>query len=203
MTTPSNHSSGFSQPDDHQTIAEIDLLNAISHGDNIYPWEPAAQTTEFYFDNLATISDLTASLSEQELNERSHQFFQQLEQTYTLISVEQSVLTKFAPFAPENILKKLSSVASEVVSQVARVSGNLSLSDQLVHCVNEILPQWSLEDLEVLARPYAYAMRSSNNDMIQSTVQSLNDSSWENLSDLEQVRLSLAIALYAINTANQ
>jgi hypothetical protein len=203
MTTPSHDSSGFSQPDDYQTIAEIDLLNAISHSDTIYPWEPADQTTEFYFNNLATISDVTASLSEQELNERSHQFFQQLEQTYTLISVEQSVLTKFAPFAPENILKKLSSVASEVVSQVARVSGNLSLSDQLVHCVNEILPQWSLEDLEVLARPYAYAMRSSNNDMIESTVQSINDSSWENLSDLEQVRLSLAIALYAINTANQ
>lgn len=203
MTTPSNNSSGFSQPDDYQTIAEIDLLNAISHGDSVYPWEPSAKATEFYFDNLATISDVTASLSEQELNERSHQFFQQLEQTYTLISVEQLVLKKFAPFAPENILKKLSSVASEVVSQVARVSGNLSLSDQLVHCVNEILPQWSLEDLEVLARPYAYAMRSSNNDMIESTVQSLNDSSWENLSDLEQVRLSLAIALYAINTANQ
>jgi hypothetical protein len=203
MTTQSNNSSGFSQPDDYQIIAEIDLLNAISHSDSIYPWEPAVQTTEFYFDNLATISDVTASLSEQELNERSHQFFQQLEQTYTLISVEQSVLNKFAPFAPENILKKLSSVVSEVVSQVARISGNLSLSDQLVHCVNEILPQWSLEDLEVLARPYAYAMRSSNNDMIESTVQSLNDSSWENLSDLEQVRLSLAIALYAINTANQ
>lgn len=203
MTTPSTNSSDFSYSDDRQTIAEIDLLNAISHGDSIYPWEPAATTTEFYFDNLTKIADVTASLSQQELNERSHQFFQQLEQTYTLISVEQSVLTKFTSFAPENILKKLSSVASEVVSQVARVSGNLSLSDQLVHCVNEILPQWSLEDLEVLARPYAYAMRSSNNDMIESTVQSINESTWENLSDLEQVRLSLAIALYAINTANQ
>ena len=80
-----------------------------------------------------------------------------------------------------------------------RLGSTLSLSDQLVHCVSEVLPGWDLEDLEVMARPLAYSMRGDKNDELENILATIEPVDWYNLSEVEQARLSLAIALYAIS----
>ena len=61
------------------------------------------------------------------------------------------------------------------------------------------MPGWDLEDLEVMARPLAYSMRGDKNDELENILATIEPVDWYNLSEVEQARLSLAIALYAIS----
>jgi hypothetical protein len=65
----------------------------------------------------------------------------------------------------------------------------------LVQCVKPLLSGWSDDDLQVFARPLAYAMRGNN---VSSIDQLISKNSWENLSQLEQISLSMAIAQYTL-----
>ena len=77
-----------------------------------------------------------------------------------------------------------------------------SITDKLVQCVKDLLPNWAEDDLQVLARPFAYAMRGvdtkPNTPEIESVLGSTNSQEWAALSEIEQARASLAIARYAL-----
>lgn len=73
-----------------------------------------------------------------------------------------SLLQNFAEQIPDELLNRLAQAATRMNEEVS--SRSLSLADQLVQCVQELLPQWSEEDLQVLARPFAYAMRGAELD---------------------------------------
>jgi len=60
--------------------------------------------------------------------------------------------------------------------------------DRLVVCLSELFPQWSPEDLEVFARPYAYTMRNGQSET------TIETEDWQSLSEIEQIRRSAAIA---------
>jgi hypothetical protein len=69
--------------------------------------------------------------------------------------------------------------------------------DRLIQSVQDLLPNWAAEDLLVIARPYAYAMRGDTGvNEIDNIVRPL---AWTELSELERAKLTIAIAQAAIN----
>ncbi|MCY7276196.1 MAG: hypothetical protein LH702_21280, partial [Phormidesmis sp. CAN_BIN44] len=102
------------------------------------------------------------------------------------------------------LAQKFASVPQTLLAAIARqaqkvVETSNSLADQLVQCVQDVLPTWADDDLQVLARPLAYAMRSDGADVVDATVNSVRPIAWNDLSETEQARMSLAIARYAID----
>ena len=67
----------------------------------------------------------------------------------------------------------------------------------MVECVLDILPQWDEEDLQVLARPLAYAMREADSEGVELVTTSRKP--WTELSEIEQAIVGLAVARYAIS----
>lgn len=197
-----NQSSCSQLPVHASTEVELDLLNAIVLDDLTYPWDPEIPESQAYFDALEDRLPLSDLLTDVELNSASQKFYSQTDQVWSVIDTQNALFEKFARFAPKILLNKLGAIAVNVVDQVNRFGSTLSLSDQLVHCVSEVLPGWDLEDLEVMARPLAYSMRGDQNDPVENTLATLQPVPWPDLSESEQVRLSLAIALYAISKAN-
>ena len=157
--------------------------------DNCYPWNPAALESEGFFRDLER--DFVPDWQEDslELGSKSDAFFDQIHSKWAALSVsatdtlEQSLSERFANFIPEAWLMAIASRAQEVVST------NLSLAEQLVMCVKPLLPSWTDDDLFVLARPLAYAMRGTSAPIL---------ANWTDLSQMEQVRLSLAVAHSAL-----
>lgn len=158
--------------------------------DKCYPWNPAALESEGFFRDLegdSLFSDW--SNDQQGIETGTEALFEQMHSQWAAFSVsvadtlEQSLAERFANFIPEAWLMAIASRAQQVVSI------NLSLADQLVMCVKPLLPSWTDEDLLVLARPLAYAMRGNSAPV---------GGDWTELSQMEQVRLSLAVAHSAL-----
>lgn len=186
----------------NSTQVELDLLNSIVLDDIAYPWNPEAAESDTYFDALEEELPLSDLLTDLEMTSACKQFYSQTNVLFSAIDIQNSLSEKFSGLAPKNLLNKLGKIAVNVVDQVNSLGSILSLSDQLVHCVSEVLPGWDLEDLEVMARPLAHSMRGSHNDAVENTLATIQSTSWYDLSEVEQARLSLAIALYAISEAN-
>lgn len=202
-----------------QAQAELELLqlmlqaeasqtasdSATDLGD--YPWNPASLEAEAYFEALEQ-EVIRAGWSNQELIEQGQILANTLSQIWdepanlaanlatglatNTLSSYSAVLRQFAAQVPQQILETISQTAQQVAAT------NLSLADQIVQCVQTCLPNWAEEDLQVLARPFAYAMRGEA-DMIESALRSVRCAAWTELSGIEQARLSLAIARYAID----
>ncbi|NES67091.1 MAG: hypothetical protein F6K24_18480 [Okeania sp. SIO2D1] len=186
----------------NSTQVELDLLNSIVLDDIAYPWNPETAESDTYFDSLEEELPLSDLLTDLEMTSACKEFYSQTDRLFCAIDIQNSLSEKFSGLAPKNLLNKLGKVAVNVVDQVNSLGSILSLSDQLVHCVSEVLPGWDLEDLEVMARPLAYSMRGSHDDAVENTLATIQSTSWYDLSEVEQARLSLAIALYAISKAN-
>ena len=165
-----------------------------------YPWNPALPEAEAYFEALEQ-EVIRAGWSREELAEQGQLLANSLSQIWatpeaSVAPVEplnsySAVLRQFATQVPPQILEKITQMAKQVVAT------NLTLADQLVQCVQACLPNWGEEDLQVLARPFAYAMRGAETDLLESA-RSVRAAAWTELSGIEQARLSLAIARYMI-----
>jgi hypothetical protein len=193
-----------------QAEAELELLqvmlqDSLTHPDDsdtsfTYPWNPAAPEAEAYFEALEQ-EVIKAGWSTDEFVEQGQilaGFFDQLwsdapaSTTQRVNSACTNLLQQFAAQVPQQLLDTIVQRAQQVVSI------NLSLADQMVQCVQECLPNWAEEDLQVLARPFAYAMRGGETEMLEAALRSVRCAAWTELSGVEQARLSLAIARYAI-----
>ncbi len=204
MTHNSNRPSVFP----FQAQAELELLQLMLQDDHplIYPWNPAAPEAEAYFEALEqevlqvgwTTDDFVGS--GQVLANTLNQVWAELDGT-TVAPVAISspttsattVLRQFAAQVPQQMIDTIVQRAQQLVSS------NLSLADQMVQCVQSCLPSWAEEDLQVLARPYAFAMRGADPETLESTLRSMRCAAWADLSGIEQARLSLAIARYALD----
>ena len=178
------------------TRTEFDLLEAIALDDTAYPWNPAE--SEAYFTRLEEEFAESDFLTNTDIVNGSQKLFATLEENWSKFGVHQSLFERFGNRMPEDLLTKLASSVREISDKASRTLGGLSLSDRLVYCVGEIMPQWALEDLEVLARPMAYAMRDSKVAPVDSTLANIPAIDWQDLSEIERARLSLAIALCGI-----
>ncbi|MGK7890040.1 MAG: hypothetical protein AB4042_11955 [Leptolyngbyaceae cyanobacterium] len=190
---------------DHAAL-EFELFQVVLK-DNVYPW--SGEQSE----DAETLTSLEASWAE-ELSEEEHaaiatagqQFFQTLEQawstadaqqstTFSLATLQSSLRDTFQQRIPADLLQQLTQKAQTLATQP------ITLADQLVQCVQDTLPHWDTEDLQVLARPYAFAMRSADTDKLaklEVVAQSVRSVEWKELSEIEQARLSLAIAHYTL-----
>ncbi|MCC5627087.1 hypothetical protein LC613_02410 [Nostoc sphaeroides CHAB 2801] len=192
---------------------DLELLEALLEPDDAtYPWNPGDEESIAYFDELEQQFGMQDLLDE-ELTTRSQDFYSHLDTLWSGISVEsdynhnphQTVVlnlqerlsSTFAACVPQALLNTIATKATEILA------AQQSIGEQLVECVQTVLPNWGTEDLLVLARPFAYAMRSSESENAASALSNLQNSSWTALSEVEKAKVSLAIASYAFNELNK
>ncbi|CAA9364319.1 hypothetical protein AVDCRST_MAG84-3706 [uncultured Microcoleus sp.] len=175
---------------DSQTQAQMELLATIVQTDVAYPWNPAQLESESYLAALEQEFALSDSFSDSDIAQKSQVLFAQLEQVWLATALQKSLREKFAR-VPQDFLAR---IAQSVQNATVKYQ---SLADQMVECVLDILPQWAEEDLQVLARPLAYAMRDVDSEGAELVMATRRP--WAELSEIEQARVSLAVARYAIS----
>ena len=175
---------------DSQTQVEMELLATIVQTDVAYPWNPAQLESESYLTALEEEFALSDSFSDSDIAQKSQVLFAQLEQVWLTTGLQKSLREKFAR-VPQDFLAR---IAQSVQNATVKYQ---SLADQMVECVLDILPQWAEEDLQVLARPLAYAMREVDSEGAELVMAARKP--WAQLSEIEQARVSLAVARYAIS----
>ena len=156
-----------------------------------YPWNPSEPSAESFLSELEQEFSLD-NWDDSEIAQRSQSFFGQLDALWSATDLKTTLGQKFAA-VPQSLLATIARQAQKVVET------SNSLADQLIECVQDVLPSWAEDDLQVLARPLAYAMRGDAADVVDATVNSVGAIAWSDLSETEQARMSLAIARYAID----
>ncbi|MEG4800398.1 hypothetical protein QUB63_06585 [Microcoleus sp. ARI1-B5] len=187
MTTQSPDSQYFR---DSLPQAQMELLATIVQADVAYPWNPAQLESESYLTDLEEEFALSDSFSDSDIAQKSQVLFAQLEQVWLAAALQKSLREKFAR-VPQDFL---ASIAQSVQNATVKYQ---SLADQMVECVLDILPTWAEEDLQVLARPLAYAMREADSSGVEVLMETRRP--WAQLSEIEQARVGLAVARYAIS----
>jgi hypothetical protein len=152
------------------------------HGKISYPWNPSESAD--FFNAIDLAPQLTDGMDEAELETRANSFFNTLDQLWDR-SLQAMLVRKFAT-VPQAILASIASQA-ERLAQTA-----LNHADQLIQCAQQSLPQWDIDDLSVMARPMAYAMRG------EAKAESIAKD-WTQLSEVDRAKLVLEIAHYALN----
>ncbi|HEY9642068.1 MAG TPA: hypothetical protein V6C57_16390 [Coleofasciculaceae cyanobacterium] len=185
-----------------QSQAELELLQIILQGSaSCYPCNPAEPEAEAYFAALEQ-EVFKAGWTEEDFAIPAQSLAHQLNQLWDAVPAQDATshilntdfFQRFATQVPQHLLNSIVQRAEQVIAS------NLSLADQLVHAVQDCLPTWGEEDLQVLARPFAFAMRgSSETEVLEVALRSVRCAEWQDLSSIEQARLSLAIARYAID----
>ena len=183
-----------------QTRAELELLYSILDQQSSYPWNPSEPDTDSYFADLEADWP-TLNVSAEEATACWQTLSIQLEQLWSEASTAsplQSVLNqKFSGRMPQPLLQEIAQRAQQIVA------AGRPLADQLLHCVQNMMSEWDEADLQVMARPFALAMRDGQGEILTVTLNSLENREWTELSDIDQLRLSLAIARYAIAQLNE
>ncbi|UZQ52926.1 hypothetical protein OOK60_10340 [Trichothermofontia sichuanensis B231] len=195
---------------DLRSAAEQDLLSSLWQSEaQCYPWDLTPDLDETYFLALEAAADLDTW---EAAPGQSQAFYSHLDQLWlatttataaTATSIFSRLSARFAGKIPADLLATIVERAQQALHNPMPAGGlatQLRL-EQLVYCVQSIVPTWAEADLQVLARPLAYAMRSgdyrSASDRLLETVRPME---WEALSDIEKARLSLTIADYALST---
>ncbi len=145
-----------------------------------YPLSPADADQWFSDGSMNALLD---DLTDAELTDRSDQFFTAMAQLWAddLATV---LMRKFVT-VPQGVIAAIASQAEKM----SAASGELA--DKLIACVQETLPMWAEDDLRMFARPLAHAMRGE-------VVSEPSSKDWAGLSEIEQAKLTLAIAKYAL-----
>lgn len=176
------------QPD--QPLTEADVTIAEDPQAQIsYPWNPAEAEAFFRQSEPASIFEGWES---DEVSHCSHRFFTQLDSLWATAALQNSLMERFAVRLPQPVLSAIVQRAKAIAATSA------TLSDQLVQCVQDLLPgltELVEEDVYVLARPLAHTMRDK--DTID-PLMAVRSTEWEQLSETEQVKLSLAVARCAL-----
>jgi hypothetical protein len=180
--------------------AEADLMNCLLASSTIdYPWNPADPEAADYY----ATSDRDFNLdewSEVELSQRSQSFFSQVQACWANapspdpeLNPLEKLTAKFGSRVPQQWLATIATNVSTLASS------NLEPVEQLVQSVRELLANWASDDLLVMARPYAYAMRCNPGvDEPDNIVRSVE---WTELSEIERAKLTILIAQYAIDNS--
>ncbi|MGH7999508.1 MAG: hypothetical protein ACREPR_08805 [Brasilonema sp.] len=188
---------------------DLELLEALLEPeDATYPWNLADEQSEDYFAQLEQQFQLEDVLDE-ELTERSQAFYNRLDtlwynnnlnskyykcntKTSVLSNLQKNLQAGFAANVPQDWITAIAQKATEIFH-----SGQ-SKGEQLVQCVQSVLPNWETDDLLVMARPFAYAMRSGTQQNVNSVVENVDNREWTNLSEVEKAKVSLAVAYHAL-----
>lgn len=179
--------------------AQLDLLAALLSSENsTYPWNHTDPEAESYF---AEQEPCAPELSPAEIEVRSQQFYSELEQLWSKatpkrkISPDTNRVGDWQPYVttyvPESWLEEIACQAKQVFRTQS------SLAEKLVQCVHNLIPSLVEEDLLVLARPFATTMPSAKQES-QDVITQVQHGKWDELSEIEQAKASLAIARYVL-----
>ncbi|MUG99444.1 hypothetical protein F7734_47015 [Scytonema sp. UIC 10036] len=191
---------------------ELELLQTLLEDDDAaYPWNPCDEQSDDYYFQLEQQFQMEDVLNE-ELAMRSKSFYNKIDTLWSglfnsehykhntksavLSALQQNLQATFANRIPQDWLKSIAQKATEIFNS------QQSIGDQLVECVQSVLPQWGADDLFVMARPLAFAMRSGETQTENSVMDMVGNREWMNLSEIEKAKVSMAIAYYAINQLN-
>ncbi len=197
----------YKNREDALSSIQGELLEALLQPEeDFYPWNPAEPEAEAYFAELEREFVLDHWQEAEEITQASQALFNHLHQCWNSLEVvaedrlSSSLSERFAALMPEAWIEAIADKAHQIFQ------ANLSLADQLVLCVKPLLPNWAEDDLLVLARPLAFAMRSTCESSAENIPGGVRPVNWTELSPIEQVRLSLAVAhsaLIQLNDSNQ
>lgn len=183
-----------------------ELLEALLLSDEeVYPWNPAEPEAETFFAQLEERGlFLNCWTEEEEIHSAALALFDRLHKCWDTVCSEESpavsVSESLSKSLSEKFAQRVPTAWLEAIANKALglIHSNLSVADQMVQCVKPLLSNWHEEDLLVLARPVAYAMRGNlepESEDISTLVPPLE---WSSLSQKEQVRLSLVVAQSAL-----
>jgi hypothetical protein len=191
---------------------ELDLLHTLLEDeDAAYPWNPCDEQSDDYYLQLEQQFQMEDVL-EEELAVRSKSFYKNLDTLWSglfntehykhntkiafLSQLQQSLQASFANRVPQECLKSIAQKATEIFNS------QQTIGEQLVQCVQTVLPQWDSDDLFVMARPLAFAMRSGETQTEDSVIDMVGNREWTQLAEIEKAKVSMAIAYYAIGQLN-
>ncbi|MEW6495939.1 MAG: hypothetical protein AB1589_25975 [Cyanobacteriota bacterium] len=187
----------YKNREDAVSSVQGELLEALLQPEaDFYPWNPNEPEAEAYFAEIEREFLLDQWLEQEEITQASHSLFNHFHQLWNSPrEVEEArlseSLSKQFSLMPQAWIEAIAYKAQQVFQT------NISLADQLVQCVKPLLPNWAEDDLFVLARPLAYAMRSTC-ESGKELPNGIRPEDWMELSSMEQVRLSLAVAHSAL-----
>lgn len=190
---------------------ELDLLaTLLDPVDNSYPWNPGEEDTEAYFNQIEE-QFVMQDLLDEELNTRCEGFHNQLDALWSkcdtsaqyncntnstvAVKLQKSLQKQFSNSMPSAWISLIAQKAAEIFND------KQSMTQQLIECVQAVLPSLEVDDIMVLARPYAYATRSGVKK-VESTVAEFDrddNCEWAALSEIEQAKAGLAVAYHALN----
>ena len=194
MVNPSPTNSNQDSAKLSETQAEL-LQSVLT--EQSYPWSPA-QAANGYEEELETAGQ-TLEISDEEAAAGWQGLSAQLDQIWAGSDVDVLALLKqkFAARMPESVLVAIGDRAKQTTQSLSENAQPMVA--QMIDCVKDTVSAIGEADLQVMARPMAFAMRSSGAEkLVDATAASVRTADWESLSPLEQAKLSLAAARYAI-----
>ncbi|PPS43516.1 hypothetical protein [Chroococcidiopsis sp. TS-821] len=180
--------------------AQLDLLAALlSSEDATYPWNPADPEADIYFEQQDALVSEVASV---ESPAQSQHFYSKLTELWSAVTPSKKNSSSdvdclpdwqhdFANYIPHAWLEAIADRAKQVFPAPN------SLTEKLVQCVRGLLPNFVEADLLTLARPFAQPVCSAKQES-QAAISRLHRHHWDDLSDIEQAKASLAVARYAL-----
>ena len=198
MVNSSSANSHHDSPDLSEPQAE--LLQSVLSADS-YPWLPADVSAD-YEAHLAEVGQ-TLEISDEEAAAGWQRLSTQLDSVWSGADVDVLALLKqkFVARLPESVLRAIGDRAQQIALSPSLGTSEKArpMAARMIDCVKGTVSAIGEADLQVMARPMAFAMRSSGAEkLVDATVASVRQADWEMLSPLEQARLSLAAARYAI-----
>lgn len=190
--------SDFTQPSPESNQVDLDFVQQIlAVSGEGYCWDPSQNIgADLDVDpNLGEEGLLDSATARETLNNKL--FFETLENAWNeadaALALETELVQALGDRMPQPLLQTLLEKAQQAVH------AGQTLGDQLVQCVQGLIPQLDADDLLVMARPYALAMRSSEASMSLETLRSsVRVAQWTELSPIERARLSLEISHYVL-----
>lgn len=194
----SNHP--ISQPYLSRENTEQDLFNTLVLFEDTVPWSimDVENTQDSEMELSQDWSGFDAVLSQ-----GAQAFFSSLDAVWQASPATSEVSS--SPLLKSLVQRLGTQIPQTILSEIAhKTQQGLAKSkaeiDAAILCVQDLLPQWSLEDLLVFNRPFSYAMRSGQTG-VERVLQTLEVHAWDELSDFDQARVCLAIAHYALDLA--
>ena len=175
-----------------------EMLLAVLSDDEAYPW--LADEAADSFGDRAEAAGQTLEISDEEAEAGWQGLSATLTAAWSDAGVVASLMQKFAGKLPGDMISLIGEKAQQLVGSGEAASQ--SVLEQMMACVQDVLSHVADDDLRVMGRPMAMAMRGNSADeFVEATIQSVRSAEWAALSPIEQARLGLAAARYAIAQA--
>ncbi|MGB0561686.1 MAG: hypothetical protein ACPGVO_07755 [Spirulinaceae cyanobacterium] len=171
--------------DANYDAAPAQLLEQLLTVEPVYP-SPQRLTDEAWAQIETALP--TTAWSETELQAGCDRLFASFNQCWSADSnpLVAQLQAQFGAAIPLTWLQTIGDRAQQLAQSAS------SPLEQLVDCVQPLLSDWSVDDLQVFARPMALAMRSAQ------TTPEITVQDWSTLSAVERARYTLQVARYAL-----